>query len=576
MQFTGAKIFVKSLLEEKVEKIFGYPGGAVLPIYDELYKADVEHILTRHEQGAIHAADGYARSTGKPGVCIATSGPGGTNLVTGLATAYMDSVPIVAFTGQVPTNMLGTDAFQEADITGITLPITKHNYLVQDLEELPRIIKEAFHIATTGRPGPVLIDLPKDIQIEKMEFEYPKEVNLTGYKPNYTGHDLQIKEAAELINEAEKPVIYAGGGAIASGAAEKLQELAKKAQIPTTTTLMGLGAFPETNELSLGMLGMHGTEQANHAVSESDLLIAIGSRFDDRVTGKLETFAEDAKIIHIDIDPAEISKRVLVDIPIVGDVKQVLNELNKKVDEQENKDWLGRVKKWKEESIIEQDSDDDILTPKKIINQIDELTNGEAFITTEVGQNQMWAAQYYKYTKPRSFMSSGGLGTMGYGFPAVLGVQLGHPEETTFCIAGDGSFQMNLQELATAVHYELPVNIAILNNNYLGMVRQWQEMFYEQRYSATCLKKRKSCPDDCSSPGEDCPEMVPDFVKLAESFGALGIRVAKVEEIKPALEKAIASDKPVVLDFIIEKENNVFPMVPPGGRIDNMLVGGDE
>ncbi|MCK8824389.1 biosynthetic-type acetolactate synthase large subunit [Fuchsiella alkaliacetigena] len=580
MKITGAEIFVKSLLEEDVDKIFGYPGGAVIPIYDVLYdEQNIEHILTRHEQGAVHAADGYARSTGKPGVCIATSGPGATNLVTGLATAYMDSIPIVAITGQVPTNMLGTDAFQEADTTGITLPITKHNYLVQDVEDLARIIKEAFHIATTGRPGPVLIDLPKDIQIEEAEFDYPDKVDLPGYKPHYSGHYKQIELATQKIEEAEKPVIYAGGGVIASGAAEELRELAYKAQIPVTTSLMGLGSFPESDELSLGMPGMHGTEYANYALSEADLLIAIGTRFDDRVTGKLDTFVPEAEIVHIDIDPAEVSKRVVVDVPIVGDVKQVLSKLNPMVedmvDQKRHDDWMDKIRTWKQESVLNQDFPEGILTPGEVISQICELTNGEALITTEVGQNQMWAAQYYQYSKPRSFMSSGGLGTMGYGFPAALGVQAGNLEETVFCIAGDGSFQMNLQELATAVSCELPVNIAILNNHYLGMVRQWQGLFYEKRYSATCLRKRKSCPDDCCEPGEDCPEMTPDFVKLAESFGALGIRVTKPEEIKPALEKAIASPKPVVLDFIIVEEENVFPMVPAGGAIDNMILGED-
>jgi len=578
MKITGAEIIVKSLLEEDVEKIFGYPGGAVIPLYDVLYEyeEEIEHVLTRHEQWAIHAADGYARSTGEPGVCIATSGPGATNLVTGLATAHMDSIPIVAFTGQVPTHMLGTDAFQEADITGITLPITKHNYLVQDVKELPRIIKEAFHIATTGRPGPVLIDLPKDIQNEEAVFDYPTEVNLPGYKPNYTGHGLQIKEAAKVINEAERPLIYAGGGVISSGAADELRELAQKATIPVTTTLMGLGSFPETDNLALGMLGMHGTEQANYAVCEADLLIAVGARFDDRVTGKLETFAPNADIIHIDIDPAEISKRVLIDVPIVGDVKQILTELNEQVEGKEHKEWNKKVANWKSKSIVQKEPLQDKVTPKGVINQIYESTNGEALIATEVGQNQMWAALYYKYTKPRSFSSSGGLGTMGYGFPAALGIQVGNPDEPVFCIAGDGCFQMNAMELATAVHYELPVNIAILNNNYLGMVRQWQEIFYDKRYSSTCLQRRNSCPPNCSSPGDQCPEMVPDFVKLAESFGALGIRVTKAEDIKPALEKAVASPKPVVLDFIIEQEANVFPMVPAGGELDNMILGGDE
>ncbi|WP_408955540.1 biosynthetic-type acetolactate synthase large subunit [Natroniella sp. ANB-PHB2] len=575
MKLTGAEIVVKSLIEEGVDKIFGYPGGAVLSIYDVLYdEPQLEHILTRHEQGAAHAADGYARSTGKPGVCIATSGPGATNLVTGLATAYIDSVPIIAFTGQVATSMLGTDAFQEADITGITVPITKHNYLVQDVKELPRIIKEAFHIATTGRPGPILIDIPNDVQADMAEFEYPSDIDLRGYKPNYSGHRLQIKKASESIKQAEKPVIYAGGGVIASGGAEELRKLAKKAQIPVTTTLMGLGAFPETDELALGMLGMHGTEEANYAITDTDLLIAIGARFDDRITGKLEEFAPEAEVIHIDIDPAEVSKRVDVDIPIVGDVKAVLTDLNQMVKEQERQEWYKQIQEWKGESIVNQPPVADRLTAKKVITELDYLTdNDQVAITTEVGQNQMWAAQYYKYTQPRSFASSGGLGTMGYGFPAALGAQMGNPDKDIFCIAGDGSFQMNLQELATAVSYELPVNVIILNNHYLGMVRQWQQLFKERRYSSTCLRKRKSCPDNCAAPGDDCPEMTPNFVKLAEAFGAVGIRVTEAEDVRGALKRAIASPKPVVLDFIIEEEENVFPMVPAGGAINNMILG---
>ncbi|MGM0471846.1 MAG: biosynthetic-type acetolactate synthase large subunit [Bacillota bacterium] len=578
-EYSGAEIFVKSLQEEGVEKIFGIPGGAVIPIYDVLYEADIDHVLHRHEQGAAHAADGYARSTGRPGVCIATSGPGATNLVTGLATAYMDSVPLVAFTGQVATSMLGTDAFQEADITGSTVPMTKHNYLVQSIEDLPRIIKEAFHIATTGRPGPVLVDIPKDIQQEMMEFEYPTEVDLPGYAPTYKGHEMQIRKAAAKINQAQQPVIYAGGGVIASDGSEELRELARKAEIPVTTTLTGLGSYPERDRLSLEMLGMHGTEYANYAVSNADLLIAVGARFDDRVTGKLEEFAAQAEIIHIDIDPAEVSKRVIVDIPIVGDVKCVLSELNQQVEENQHSEWCQQIDEWKANSIMNRQESGDKLTAKYIIEQIDQLTADDTIITTEVGQHQMWSAQYYKYSQPRTFISSGGLGTMGYGFPACLGVQSGNPETDVFCIAGDGSFQMNLQELATAVQYELPVNVVILNNSYLGMVRQWQEMFNDRRYSSTCLRRRKECPNDCTGPHdgpqEGCPEMIPDFVKLAESFEAEGIRVTKAEEVKPALKKAIASPKPVVLDFLIEREENVFPMVPAGGKIDKMLVGDD-
>ncbi|AGB40255.1 acetolactate synthase, large subunit, biosynthetic type [Halobacteroides halobius DSM 5150] len=573
-EMTGAKMFVESLYRENVETIFGYPGGAVLPIYDQLYDADFEHIMPHHEQGGVHAADGYARTTGKVGVCIATSGPGGTNLVTGLATAYMDSVPIVAFTGQVPSSMIGTDAFQEADITGITVPITKHNYLVQDVKELPRIIKEAFHLAQTGRPGPVLIDIPKDILNSKAEFNYPTEVNLPGYKPNYQGHELQVEEAAKAINEAKNPVIYAGGGVILSEASDKLRELSKKASIPVTTTLNGLGAVNERDDLSLGMLGMHGTTEANLAVSNTDLLITIGARFDDRVTGKLDTFAAEAKIIHIDIDPAEVGKRVEIDIPIVGDARRVLKELNPLIEARENKEWAKQIAEWRklDDNRVEESNK---LLPHQIIEEIDSLTNGEALITTEVGQHQMWAAQFYQFSKPRSFASSGGLGTMGYGFPAAIGVQAGNKDDIVFALAGDGSFQMNLQELATVAKNELPVNIVVFNNQYLGMVRQWQEMFYDKRYSAVCLKQQADCPPGCSSPSEDCPEMKPDFVKLAESFGIKAKRVTEVDEIRPALEEAINTSEPYLLDFIIEEEENVFPMVPPGGSLDKMVLKED-
>ncbi|TDX50932.1 biosynthetic-type acetolactate synthase large subunit [Orenia marismortui] len=572
---TGAEIFLESLYCENVETIFGYPGGAVLPIYNVLYDSKLEHIMPHHEQGGIHAADGYARSTGKVGVCIATSGPGATNLVTGLATAYMDSVPIVAFTGQVPSSMLGTDAFQEADITGITTPITKHNYLVQDVKDLARIIKEAFHIASTGRPGPVLIDIPKDILKDKAEFSYPKKINLPGYKPNYDGHELQIKEAAKAINEANKPVIYSGGGVIISGASSELRELAKKANIPVTTTLTGLGAFDERDELSLGMLGMHGTTEANLAVSNADLLVAIGARFDDRVTGKLETFAKDAKIIHIDIDPAEVGKRKLVDIPIVGDVRRILTTMNKLIESKERNNWLDQVDNWRKLDELNEEGEKKKLSPKEIIEEIDNLTEGQALITTEVGQHQMWAAQFYKYSKPRSFMTSGGLGTMGYGFPAAVGVQVGNKDSIVLALAGDGSFQMNLQELATVAKNKLPLNIVIFNNGYLGMVRQWQEMFYDRRYSSVCLKQQESCPPGCSAPGDQCPVTTPDFVKLAESFGIKAKRVSRAEEIRPALEEAINSPEPYLLDFIIEEEENVFPMVPPGGSLDSMVLKGE-
>lgn len=555
MRLKGANILIESLLKEKVEVMFGYPGGAVLPTFDALYEAPIKFILTRHEQAAAHAADGYARATGKVGVCIATSGPGATNLVTGIATAYMDSVPIVAITGQVKTNLIGNDAFQEADVTGITRPVTKHNYLVKDVNDLARIIKEAFHIARSGRPGPVLIDLPSDVTLMEAEFEYPAEVDIRSYKPTYIGHPGQIKKAAKAIKESKRPVIYAGGGVIISGASDELLRLVEKTQIPVTTTLLGLGAFPETHLLSLKMLGMHGTVYANHAIMESDLIIAIGARFDDRVTGKLDAFAPHAKIIHIDIDPSSVSKNVDVDIPIVGDAKNVLEVLNKIVQAPDTEKWLEQIVEWKKNYPLGY-KDGDSIKPQYVVEQIYEATKGEAIIVTEVGQNQMWAAQYYKYTKPRTFISSGGLGTMGYGFPASIGVQIGLPDKVVFDIAGDGSIQMNIQELATAVGNKLPVNIAILNNCYLGMVRQWQELFYKKRYSYTCLKAGG-----------------PDFVKLAEAYGAVGMRITKKEEVRPAIEKAIATDNTVVLDFHVEEEENVFPMVPTGEAINRMIGG---
>lgn len=572
---TGAEIVVQSLIEEKVDTVFGYPGGAVIPIYDVLYDAPIKHYLTRHEQAAIHAADGYARSTGKVGVCIATSGPGATNLVTGLATAYMDSVPVVALTGQVASNLIGRDAFQEADIRGITLPITKHNYLVTDIKDLARTIKEAFYIARTGRPGPVLIDLPKDVTLASTVFQYPDQVDLPGYKPTYKGHKLQIAKAANAINNAGKPLLYVGGGAIISGAAKEVRQLARKGKIPVTTTLMALGVYPETDSLSLGMVGMHGSRYANYAISETDLLIAVGARFDDRVTGKLESFANKAKIIHIDIDPAEISKNVEVDIPIVGNVKDVLQELIPLVHEKKEGIWHQQLEQWKEKYPLRYENADNSekVKPQYVIEELYRLTRGEAIITTEVGQNQMWAAQFYNYSIPRSFISSGGLGTMGYGFPAAIGVQAGNPDRTVIDIAGDGSIQMNIQELATVANYNLPVKIVILNNQYLGMVRQWQELFYEKRYSATCLKRRNGCPPICSSPGEKCPEMLPDFVKLTEAYGIYGKRVERKEEVSAALEEMLKVDGPALLDIHIPAEENVYPMVPPGAGIQEMIGG---
>ncbi|MFH1045859.1 MAG: biosynthetic-type acetolactate synthase large subunit [Candidatus Omnitrophota bacterium] len=555
MKLSGAKILIESLQHEGVKIIFGYPGGQVLAIFDVLYDAEIKLILTRHEQGAAHAADGYARATGKVGVCLATSGPGATNLVTGLATAYMDSIPVVAITGQVKTHLIGNDAFQEADVTGVTRSITKHNYLVKDVRELAQTIKNAFFIARTGRPGPVLIDLPSDVASAECEFHYPKDPDLRGYKPTITGHPGQIKRAAKIISESKRPIIYAGGGVILSEASEELRKLAEKTAIPVTTTLLGLGCFPGTHKLSLGMLGMHGTAYANHAIMEADLIIAVGARFDDRVTGRLDAFAPHAKIIHIDIDPSAISKNVEVDIPIVGDAKNILTQLNKIVQKPQIAAWDEKVKQWKQKHPLKY-KDDNKLRPQYVVEQISELTKGKAIITTEVGQNQMWAAQYYQYIEPRSFISSGGLGTMGYGFPAAIGAQLGKPKAIVFDIAGDGSIQMNIQELATAVNNKLPIKIAILNNSYLGMVRQWQELFYKKRYSYTNLVN-------------------PDFVKLAEAYGALGLRIDKKKDVRAALKKALAiKDKPVILDFVVEKEENVFPMVPAGEAINRMIGGG--
>ncbi|MCX5678384.1 MAG: biosynthetic-type acetolactate synthase large subunit [Candidatus Omnitrophica bacterium] len=556
MKMTGAQILIECLKKEKVEVLFGYPGGQVLPIFDKLYDAPIKFILVRHEQAAAHAADGYARATGKTGVCIATSGPGATNLVTGIATAYMDSIPMVAITGQVKSFLIGNDAFQEADITGITRPITKHNYLVEDIKDLARIMKEAFHIASTGRPGPVLVDIPSDIQMQEAEFEYPEKVSIRGYNPTYAGHPGQIKRAAKAISDSKKPILYVGGGAIISDASKEVTDLAINNEIPVTMTLLGLGAFPITHELSLGMLGMHGTAYANHAIMDSDLIVAVGARFDDRVTGKLDAFAPHAKVIHIDIDPASVSKNVDVDIPIVGDAKTILRELNKHVKKPDTQEWVKTIAEWKKKYPLKY-KEDDALRPQYILEQIFEATNGNAIICTEVGQNQMWAAQFYKFTKPRTMLSSGGLGTMGYGFPAAIGAQLGVPAAQVFDIAGDGSIQMNIQELATAVANKLPVKIAILNNCYLGMVRQWQELFYKHRYSYTCLNGTE-----------------PDFVKLAEAYGAVGMLITKKEDVRPAIDKALKINNTVIMDFRIEQEENVFPMVPAGEAINKMIGGG--
>lgn len=551
-KMTGARALIECLYREGVDTIFGYPGGVLLPIYDELYDADLRHILVRHEQSAAHAADGYARATGKVGVCLATSGPGATNLVTGIATAYMDSVPMVAITGQVPSSMLGNDAFQEADITGITLPITKHNYLVRDVNDLPRIVKEAFHIASTGRPGPVLIDLPKDITTQEFEFYYPNKVELRGYKPTYKGNILQIKRAASEISKAKRPVIYVGGGVISSDASKELFEFAEKIKAPVTTTLTGMGAFPAEHPLFLGMLGMHGTKYANYAVQESDMIITVGARFDDRVTGKIESFAPNAKVVHVDIDPAEISKNVIVDIPIVGDAKWVLGSLLKYVNECDTQDWLVKIAQWKKEFPLHYIPREDVIKPQYVIEQINEACP-DAVIVTDVGQHQMWSAQYFKFKNPRTFLSSGGLGTMGYGYPAAIGAKMAVPDKTVFAISGDGSFQMSSQEIATAVENDIPVIVAILNNGFLGMVRQWQDLFFDKRYSYTNIK--------CSV----------DFVKLAEAYGALGLRAEKPSEVRPVIDEAIASGRPTIIDFIVEREENVSPMVPAGAALSEIL-----
>ena len=555
MKLTGAKILIESLKKEGVEVIFGYPGGQVLPIFDALYDADIKFILARHEQGAAHAADGYSRATGKVGVCLATSGPGATNLTTGIANAYMDSIPMIAITGQVKSFLIGNDAFQEADITGITRSITKHNYLVKDVKHLAQIICEAFYIASSGRPGPVLIDIPSDIQQQETEFKWPEGIEIRSYKPTYFGHPGQIKKAAKLIASAKKPLIYAGGGIITSGAHFELKKLTEKLNTPITWTLMGIGCFPATHKLSLGMLGMHGTAYANHAIMEADLILAVGARFDDRVTGRLDKFAPYAKVIHIDIDLTSISKNVRVDIPIVGDAKNILGQLIEDINKlPDTSEWLKTIESWKGKYPLKYQGRKDVIKPQYVVEQIYEATKGKAVITTEVGQNQMWAAQWYKYDYPRTFISSGGLGTMGFGFPAAMGAKVGKPDSVVFDIAGDGSIQMNIQELATCVCNKINVKVAILNNGYLGMVRQWQELFYKKRYSYTNLTN-------------------PDFVKLAESYGAAGIRVTKREDVRRAIEKAISIDNVVFIDFKVEEEENVFPMVPAGEALNSMIEG---
>ncbi len=559
-KISGAQMLIKCLEEEGVEVIFGFPGGVVIPIYDVIFDCNIRHILVRHEQGAVHAADGYARATGKTGVCMATSGPGGTNLVTGIANAYMDSIPIVAITGQVATSVIGTDAFQEADITGITAPITKQNYLIKDILELPKVVKEAFYIASTGRPGPVLIDIPVDISKGLIDENIKAELRLDGYKPTYKGNQRQIIQAAKKIFNSKKPVLFAGGGIITSGASDALTRFAKEAKIPVITTLMGKGCFPELDELSLGMAGMHGTRYANLAFTNTDLIIAAGVRFDDRITGKLSEFAREAEVIHIDIDPAEIGKNIETSIPIVGDAKIVLSDLIDKYKEltekkgvPDRKEWLDYLRELKKNHPLGYDKGSKGLKPAYIVEKIYEITRGDAIICTEVGQNQMWAAQFYKFSRPRTLITSGGLGTMGFGLPAAIGAKVGMPKKHVIDIAGDGSVQMVSQELATAVANKIAIKIMILNNGYLGMVRQWQQIFYNKRYSHTGIENSV------------------DFVKLVQAYGGTGFRVKNKDDVEETIKKALEIDNVVVVDFWIDREENVYPMVAPGSPINQMI-----
>jgi len=561
MKMTGAQILMKCLEREGVKHIFGYPGGVVLDIYDELERTpNIRHILVRHEQAAVHAADGYARASSTVGVALVTSGPGATNTVTGIASAYLDSIPIVVFTGQVPTALIGNDAFQEVDIVGITRPCTKHNYLVKDVKDLAKTIHEAFYIARSGRPGPVLVDLPKDVSQASAVPKFPEVVRIKSYNPTYHANPRQVSRALDMILHAKKPVLYTGGGIVLSDSSEELYKFATSLQIPVTSTLMGLGGFPGDHPLWMGMLGMHGTYCANMAVSQADVLIAVGARFDDRVTGKLSEFAPHAKIVHIDIDPSSISKNVQVDIPIVGDCKDTLGQLNELLEDKPVRDWtevrgpwLDTVNEWSTTHPLTYTWDDKVIKPQFVVEKLYELTKGEAYITTEVGQNQMWAAQFYKFKHPRRLMTSGGLGVMGYGFPAAMGVQLAKPDAVVIDIAGDGSIQMNIQELITVVDNKLPVKIAILNNSFLGMVRQWQQLFYDRVYSAT-------------------PMTAPDFVKLAEAYGAVGLRATKPEEVEPVIREALKTNRPVIMDFKVEPEECVMPMVPAGKAMHEMLL----
>jgi len=557
----GARILLECLSRLGINEIFGYPGGAVIPIYDELYSfKGIKHYFARHEQGAVHEADGYARSTGKVGACLATSGPGATNLVTGIMTAHMDSIPLLVITGQVSSSLLGKDAFQESDIVGITVPITKNNYLVQDIKDLPRILKEAYYIASTGRPGPVLVDIPRDIQLQEIPYDefnkiYENHFSLEGYNPVYEGHKGQIKTAIKMIKDSKKPLIIAGAGILKAHAYEELKEFVEKTNIPVAMTLLGLGSFPGNHELALGMIGMHGTTYANYAANEADLIIAAGMRFDDRVTGNPQKFIPNAKIIHIDIDPAEIGKNKLIDVPIVGDLKNVLTDLNEKAPKVSYDEWLKQIKKWKKEySLIYRKTEDDILIPQEILSEIDKITKGNVIVATDVGQHQMWAAQYLTFNNPYSILTSGGAGTMGFGLPAAIGAQVANPNKKVLAVVGDGGFQMTFQELMLIKEYNLPVKIFIINNSYLGMVRQWQELFHEKRYSSVDLSYN------------------PDFIKIGEAYGIKSIQLTNKKDLKKHLKKILESDEAVLVECIVEKEENVYPMIPAGKDV-SCIVG---
>ena len=557
----GARILLECLSRLGINEIFGYPGGAVIPIYDELYNfKEIKHYFARHEQGAVHEADGYARSTGKVGACLATSGPGATNLVTGIMTAHMDSIPLLVITGQVSSSLLGKDAFQESDIVGITVPITKNNYLVQDIKDLPRILKEAYYIASTGRPGPVLVDIPRDIQLQEIPYDefnkiYENNFTLEGYNPVYEGHKGQIKTAIKMIKDSKKPLIIAGAGILKAHAYEELKEFVEKTNIPVAMTLLGLGSFPGNHELALGMIGMHGTTYANYAANEADLIIAAGMRFDDRVTGNPQKFIPNAKIIHIDIDPAEIGKNKLIDVPIVGDLKNVLTDLNEKAPKVSHDEWLKQIKKWKKDySLIYRKTEDDILIPQEILSEINKITKGNVIVATDVGQHQMWAAQFLTFNNPYSILTSGGAGTMGFGLPAAIGAQVANPNKKVLAVVGDGGFQMTFQELMLIKEYNLPVKIFIINNSYLGMVRQWQELFHEKRYSSVDLSYN------------------PDFIKIGEAYGIKSIQLTNKKDLKKHLKKILESDEAVLVECIVEKEENVYPMIPAGKDV-SCIVG---